>query len=243
VEGSNEGHAAGKGIEMDAFQRFALYALAEGDLHREASRWLGWDSRSGERLDQPHIEGLAGDAKQITQTPRKYGFHGTIKPPFCLAEGKTVTELEDACARILPALPAVTVPSMVVRRIGGFVALVPEEPSAALADLAAEIVKRFDDFRAAPSAEELARRRASGLSPSQESNLKAWGYPYVMEDFSFHMTLSGRLEEREADRLVEQLQVHLAPFVPKPFPITTISLLGEDRAGMFHEVRPYALAG
>jgi hypothetical protein len=90
----------------------------------------------------------------------------------------------------------VTIPSLEVRRLGGFIAVVPTEPSAALADLAAATVAALDPFRAPPSEAELARRRKARLSDRQEALLMKWGYPYVMEEFRFHLTLTGRLDRR-----------------------------------------------
>src|SRR3546814_16854276 len=59
----------------------------------------------------------------------------------------------------------------------------------------ADCVRAFDRFRAPPSETALARRRAAGLSARQEANLQAWGYPYVMEDFRLHFTLTGRITD------------------------------------------------
>ena len=38
------------------------------------------------------------------------------------------------------------------------------------------------------------RRNPSALTSRQREQLERWGYPYVMEDFRFHMTLTGRLD-------------------------------------------------
>jgi hypothetical protein len=66
--------------------------------------------------------------------------------------------------------------------------------------LAAGCVEAFDGFRQPASEEEMARRRATGLSPCQDALLLRWGYPYVMEEFRFHMTLTGPLAEGDLDR-------------------------------------------
>lgn len=225
---------------MPEYKRYALYAMAEGALHDQASRWLGWDSRTGRRVEHPILDGLP--VAQMTETPRKYGFHGTIKAPFALAEGKTQAMLEAACSALLPALDAAHVDRMEVRPLEGFVALVPEEQSSSLNSLASEIVELFDGFRAPLTEAELGKRRKAGLTAQQEANLQAWGYPYVMDDFRFHMTLTGRLEALEAEALAKRLREHLGPVIPTPFPVNAISLLGEDDGGMFHVVDTYPLA-
>jgi hypothetical protein len=124
------------------------------------------------------------------------------------------------------------IPAIEVRRLGGFIAVVPTEPSAALADLAAATVKALDPFRAAPSEAELARRRKARLSDRQEVLLKKWGYPYVMEEFRFHLTLTGRLDPDTADRARAALARHFAEVLPKPWTIGSLCLVGEDAVGV-----------
>jgi hypothetical protein len=227
---------------MTQFSRYAIYVMADEDFHHEASRWLGWDCRLGCALEHPSVDGLPDSIAALTQTPRKYGFHGTIKPPFFLADGETQASLQEACATLMPTLPAAKVDELVVRPLGGFVAAVPESPSASLANLAANVVEKLDRFRAPPSSDELEKRRKAGLSPAQDANLLRWGYPYVMDEFRFHMTLSGKRPVPEAENLAVRLGEHFAPVLPKPFDITSLGLLGEDEAGRFHLITSYALA-
>jgi hypothetical protein len=40
---------------------------------------------------------------------------------------------------------------------------------------------------------ELARRRQAPLTPEQDHLLLTWGYPWVLEHFQFHLSLSGPL--------------------------------------------------
>jgi uncharacterized protein DUF1045 len=77
--------------------------------------------------------------------------------------------------------------------IAGFVAVIPQGQAAAVDRLAADCVTRFDRFRAPMTADEKARRTAAGLSAAQSANLERWGYPYVLDEFRFHMTLTGRI--------------------------------------------------
>lgn len=227
---------------MTQFSRYAIYVIAQGEFHQEASRWLGWDSHLGNTVDHPTVEGLPDSIDALTQTPRKYGFHGTIKPPFRLADGDTQTSLQEACAKLMPTLPAAKLDELVIRPLGGFVAAVPESPSANLAKLAADVVEKLDGFRAPPSGDELEKRRKAGLSPAQDANLLRWGYPYVMDEFRFHMTLSGKRPTEEAEIIASRLGQHFARVLPKPFDITSLALLGEDETGRFHLITSYALA-
>ena len=229
---------------MTGFTRFAVYAAPEpGPLADFAASWLGWDAARGVEVAHPALPGLPRPVDEITATPRKYGFHGTLKPPFRLAPGSTREALEADLAALVTRTSPVTLDGLSLTRLGGFLALTPDGDTSALAALAAACVRDLDCHRAPPSEDELARRRASGLSPEQEENLARWGYPYVMDDFRFHLTLSGRLPRPEADALRDILAPHLAPLIPRPFPIRDLCLFGEAPDGRFHILSRHALTG
>ena len=71
------------------------------------------------------------------------------------------------------------------------------------------------------------------LTPRQRDLLDRWGYPYVMEEFRFHLTLTDRLPDAEAP-VMAALAAHFAPVLPRPFVIEDLCLFGEDAAGRFH---------
>ena len=127
--------------------------------------------------------------------PRRYGFHGTLKAPFRLVKGAGEAELLLAAERFAGEHCAIRGPPLRPAVLADFLALVPSGPFEGLDRLAADCVAAFDRFRAPPGEAELARRRRAGLSASQEALLLRWGYPYVMEAFRFHMTLTERLDE------------------------------------------------
>lgn len=227
---------------MKKYSRFAVYYAPEaGPLADFAAEWLGWDAARGRDAGPLALPGLPMPAEAITATPRRYGFHGTIKPPFRLATSRSALEADLAvlCAHLAP----VTLDGLALHRLGGFLALVPVGDTAPLAALAAEIVKGLDRHRQPPTQAELDRRRASQLSRRQEANLAAWGYPYVMDDFCFHLTLSGKLSEASLDQTARALDPVLAPRLPRPFRVADLCLFGEDEDGMFHLLNRYALAG
>ena len=84
--------------------RFALYTAppAEHPLHRFAAQWLGWDPETGMALPPQPAAGLgAARIAALTAEPRQYGFHGTLKPPFFLAEGCDEAQLIVALERFV----------------------------------------------------------------------------------------------------------------------------------------------
>ncbi len=228
---------------MNGFRRYGVYAVPEGDLYAAGAAWLGWNSVSGARLPHPTVADLPQAAEEMTATPRKYGFHGTIKPPFFLAGGTDFAALEAAMADFCATRPPVALPPLIVKRLGGFVAIVPERADPGLAALAAATVEALDPFRAPPSDGELARRRKAGLSDRQEALLLQWGYPYVMEEFRFHLTLTGRLARSEAEAAQTALAAHFAPVLDAPVTLDSLCLMGEDDRGRFHLIHRHTLSG
>jgi putative phosphonate metabolism protein len=229
---------------MTNFARYAIYyAPPPGGLTDFAALWLGWDPAGGRACPHPALPGLPRPVAELTESPRKYGFHGTLKPPFRLAPGQNRAALEAALAALAATLAPVTLPGLRLARLGGFLALVVEGNTAPLAALAAEVVARLDPFRAAPSEAELTRRRAAGLTPAQQENLARWGYPYVMEEFRFHLTLTGALTQAEAEATRAALSPVLAPLLPRPFILGDLGLFGEDDRGRFHLLHRVPLSG
>lgn len=182
--------------------RYAIYyAPADGSpLALAGSRWLGRDAVSGERLAQPPCPGLAPDRlSALTAAARRYGLHGTLKPPFRLAAGCTVEQLGDAVAALATRFQPFPF-SLRLGRLSGFFAWLPAEAEAEIGCVAQHCVTELDEFRAPPDSAELAHRRR-GLKPDQEALLLRWGYPYVLDQFRFHLTLSDGVDGTEAEAM------------------------------------------
>lgn len=224
------------------FKRYAIYYTAPaGPLADFGAAWLGWDIASGQPVKHPHLHGLDEDISALTQTPRKYGFHGTIKPPFQLADGATVDELTAAAETMCKNLTVLTLDGLELSQLGRFLALTVKGDATPLAKLAATVVQSLDMFRAPPTHAELVKRRKANLSDRQDAYLMKWGYPYVMEEFRFHLTLTGRLKGDHATTLRNALEPLMVNVLPNPFQITDLTLAGEDQQGRFHEVKRFNL--
>jgi putative phosphonate metabolism protein len=227
-------------------RRFAIYAApARGSaLGQRGAAWLGRDAELGALLPQPALPGWAvADIARVTEFPRRYGLHATLKPPFHLAKGETEEGLRQALARFAEGRAAPPPVPLRLASLGGFLALVPEGDAAPLCRLADDCVECFDRFRAPPSAEELARRREARLSPREEAHLARWGYPYVFDTFRFHITLSASLPEEERRRLAEALAPLLAPVLAEPLQILDLALFVSEKDGSFRLARRFPLAG
>jgi hypothetical protein len=186
---------------MEQMKRYAIYYLPEsGAFAQAAGAWLGWDLARGQAVAQPQYD-LPRPLAMITAAPRKYGFHGTIKPPFRLIDGACFADLAAATKQLAERLRPVNCAALKIVEIGSFLALVPQGDTADLQDLAAEIVRGLDPLRAALTDAEVAKRRPDRLSPRQRELLEDYGYPFVMEEFKFHLTLSGRLAVGESEAI------------------------------------------
>jgi len=109
--------------------------------------------------------------------------------------------------------------------------------------MAASCVTELDAFRAPAPEAELTRRRAAELNATQETNLVTWSYPYVLDEFRFHITLSGRLSADRIDGVAVEIDTHLAPLLPAPVTLGGIALVCEDVNGRFHLIHRYAFSG
>ena len=202
--------------------RYALYAVppAPHPLWSEAALWLGRNPGSdiAGAIALPDWLGTSR-WREITAEPRLYGFHGTLKPPFALAAGKSVAEFDAALQRFVADTPKLEPVPLIVSSLSGFLALVPDHPASALLGFADRCVEAFDGFRAPPDAAELARRRRAGLTPAQEAHLQRWGYPYVFDQFRYHMTLTGRLAAPEREQIQRWLAGHFAAATAAPVPL------------------------
>lgn len=220
--------------------RYAIYHTPDRDdpLTIAAANWLGRDAfgTPPSSIDlPPHWSGDKHMA--LVADARRYGFHATLKAPFHLASGKTEADLLSAFDQLKLAREPIEIASLVLRQIDGFFALVPEEPNDLLHGLAALLVREFDRFRAPLSDTDILRRNPHNLTESQRSNLELWGYPYVFDDFFFHMTLTGRVHGQEAEAVRVMLEDRFGAFLHKPHLISNIAIFVEPSRGAEFAVR------
>jgi Protein of unknown function (DUF1045) len=225
-------------------RRFAIYAApgtGPGDtvgvlLREKAEQWLGRSVSADPVAPGAPAGWTRAAVDAITASARRYGFHATLKPPFQLAEGRTPGELDAALARFAASRTATVIPHLTLARIGGFFALVPGVPAPGLHALADEVVRGFDGFRAPPAEAELARRNPASLTPRQRELLTAWGYPYVLDEFRVHLTLTDRIPAGQRPEVERVLSDWFAPLLGATVPVDTLALFTEAGPGA-----PFAL--
>jgi hypothetical protein len=162
---------------------------------------------------QPPDCGLEPDEwRRITASPRLYGLHATLKPPFALAEGFTRDALVDALAELAAGYAAFAAPPLQLVQHQGFLALTLSAASPSLAAIANACVVDLDRFRRAAGEPEISRRRSTGLTPRQDELLLRWGYPYVLDQFAVHITLTERLTDEQCRRVMPILASQVIEF-------------------------------
>ncbi|TDY22678.1 putative phosphonate metabolism protein [Paraburkholderia sp. BL6665CI2N2] len=188
------------GGEWSAEARFAVYYAPsrESAWWRAGSAWLARDAESGERCEAPQPSDLARPLVELTEAPRRYGWHGTLVAPFRLADGVTQAHVLQATREWARTQSAFALP-VEAATLGDFVALRPADAQgeAGIRAVAASALQTLGRLRAPASAVDRARRLAAPLSERQRALLIEWGYPYVFDEFRFHMTLSNSLADAE----------------------------------------------
>ncbi|WP_051257710.1 DUF1045 domain-containing protein [Desulfovibrio cuneatus] len=211
--------------------RYAIYYIPkhETPLYSRGAALLGYDVYTGHQL--PSIKAalprpLAEDA--LTQEPARYGLHATVVAPFFIASLTEEELLAEAAAFCLRA-SSVVLPHVQLVMHRGFFALRPAQVSARertayaqLMQLAALAVRFFHPLQAPLEEVELRRRGGHSLTPRQQANLTRWNYPYVLDEYEFHITLTGKIAEGQENSLVLPLNSYFAPLLMDPLEIGSL---------------------
>jgi putative phosphonate metabolism protein len=204
------------------------YCPREDDpLFAAGAAWLGRNPTHIDPMTQPDIPGI----EEVTAEARGYGFHATLKPPMRLAPGCTWNGLMTATQALAERIAPFELPPLAVMNLHGFLALRETEPSAPLQALADACVEELDGYRAAASEAELARRRRAQLTAAQEAMLVRFGYPYVLDTWFFHMTLTRRLSSPEHQTWRPAAEQFFAAAVTARRQVTDVCLFTQTRLG------------
>ncbi|MDR5739939.1 MULTISPECIES: DUF1045 domain-containing protein [unclassified Caballeronia] len=205
--------------------RVALYYSppASSAWWREGCEWLGRDAESGR--ENP------ASSHAWTHSPRRYGWHATIVAPFHPAAGVAWADVLAAARAWASEVRGFDMPVRVAQ-MNGFMALraANDEDDARTRAIAASALQAFASLRAEPSVESIERRIHTGMSARQIALLREWGYPYVLDEYRFHMTLSDSLDDTNARASIES---HWAQRIGQlgPLPVRGAALFIEREPG------------
>ncbi|WP_266159913.1 DUF1045 domain-containing protein [Dyella silvatica] len=201
--------------------RYAVYYCppSGSELDRLGRQWLATSVLPG--IASERLNALLSDA-------RRYGWHATIHAPFALAAGASYEDLRQAVLAVAQRTTSFVLP-LQLDRLAGFLALRPSAEQAAVDALAAACLDALEPIRA-PVTEAVIQRRAAGLDATGLALLRRYGYPYVLDRYRFHMTLSASASAHEEHVMHEALAQLM----------TSLSSVNIDALTICREVSPGA---
>ncbi|MBN2332433.1 MAG: DUF1045 domain-containing protein [Deltaproteobacteria bacterium] len=212
--------------------RYAIYftPAPASPLALFGRQWLGRDNNCLEETEQFQVPGLPRERfHALTASPRRYGFHATLKAPFYLAAGRTESQIQEALVLFAADCHSILLSPLQISLISSFFCLMPSSASAELMRLARDVVQKFDSFRTPPSTAEVQRRSAANLSPIQEYYTRMWGYPYVLDEYRFHLTLTDKVRDpQERELLRAALKRLLSTDDLRETMVDSLTLLRQD---------------
>ncbi|PLP98782.1 DUF1045 domain-containing protein [Cupriavidus pauculus] len=225
--------------------RYAIYLAPAEPFRSFGAQWLGRDADTCAALPLP--QGITQRPEEWVKAPAHYALHATLKPPFRLAEGTDAAMLDGAMRAFAAARQPFDAP-LTLRALRGFLAWCLDDADGQggrrMHGLADACVTEFDRFRAPPTEAEIARRDPARLSPAQRRHLDAWGYPYVFDTFTFHITLTGMLDAADEAAAFDMLSAAGGRLLEQPLHVDGVSVYVQPEAGAdFVAARHYRFDG
>ncbi len=209
--------------------RYAIYYAPEPGTPLDifGRSWFGSGAAGGKSAAIGGIS--AARIAELSESSRRYGFHGTLKPPFALNPATNLDSLLNAARIFARTLAPIQIPPLELAIIGKFIALTPTAQSAALEKLSAACVRAFEAYRVPLSEEQRENYKLNRLTVHQEQMLAHWGYPYVMEEFRFHISVTDRIDDsKERDDVMAVLAILAAPVLGTPIMVRDLAVFGQS---------------
>ena len=207
-------------------------------MHRIAAYW------APERAE-PLLSGHAAP-RPATQRCARYGFHATLKAPRALREGLRANAFIDRLGELAARTPSFEMPVLTPQVWRDFVALRPAQALHAhhpLRRLADACVRALEPLCAPlTAAQSQSREQPADWDARHQAHLRRWGYPYVLDRWEFHLTLSDPLRAAEGmsralDARLAEAQQHFRDVLTTPRRCRSVSVFVEPVAGA-----PFTLA-
>ena len=214
--------------------RYAIYYVPDPRTHlgNFGAHWLGWDINRAIEADLHPLAGVGVDERrELVAPPAPYGFHATLKAPFFLAPPFVETDLLRAAEKLAQTLLAPPTFTLELTQLGRFLALTPAGSQPGIDALAVRCVTELDAFRAPLTAGDRERRRPETLSRKQTQLLDQWGYPFVLDEYRFHLTLTGALSEDACIRIAPLIARELDVILSTTVALDAITVVRQDHTG------------
>src|SRR5471032_2375452 len=185
--------------------RYAIYFCPSSDsaLGRLGRDWLASST------DAPELPGISAERRNaLLVKVRRYGWHATIRAPFTPMGNVTYADVRRAITSVAHARASFELP-LHIHRLAGFLALRPCIDGIAPRQLAATCLKSLLPL-CAPLSNEVLDRRSVVLDADEVTLLQDYGYPYVLDRYRFHLTLSAPATESEEHAMRQWLAPRVA---------------------------------
>ncbi len=209
--------------------RYAIcYAPEQGSTLEAFDR--SWFGRLNSKPTASLVPGLTFKRLEfLTTGPRNYGLHGTLKPSFELNPHTTEAALLAVAKIFAGRLGPITLPALELGEIGVIVSFVLTSSSAALEDLQSACVRAFDGYRQPLTNSQEESYKRNRLTVHQDKMLDHWGYPYVMEEFDFHISLTDPVpDEKERAAIMKALPKLAGAVLGKPLVMSEIAVFRQE---------------
>ncbi len=222
-------------------KRYAIYYLPPkgSDLETFGAKWFGYDITKGQAIEPMQVHEF--NLNQMTQIARAYGFHATLVAPFPLRKKFEYEDFRKKVSKLANQSKSFPIAPLRFKSLSGHLTLIPKHNAIEMNLLEERLVTKLNKFRKKKSGEAFKKRLQVKLNALEREYLDDYGYPYVLDHFRFHFTLSDRAEKAQRNVLIEYLERHFSETLAKPQVIEELAIVGEREDGYFEEIERLAL--
>ena len=236
---------------MTNYKRVAIYFLPKknSSLENFGKNLLGRDINKKKKISLTRRQkyfinrGFTyfDELKDYCEQPAKYGFHATLKAPFRLKRNVKTKNFYDVISHIAAQHSRFKIKGLKIVYSKKFTFITSRKPNKLLINLESDLVKHLDTFRAELNKTEIKKRIPDSLTFKQNKYLKEWGYPFVFDQFKFHMTLMNQNNNKLSNKQKLELEKLIYKTSNNVIEFNEISLLGENKNGHFEEIKRFKL--
>lgn len=237
---------------MKKYSRYAIYYAPpkESSLEEFGRYWFGWDPLNAKLINNKRrinylnrfgIKNLINIDKNVL-IAKKYGFHGTLIPPFKLNKNYSTNTLFKKTEEIAKKLKKFKFYKFKLKKINNFYAFVQNKKNNKINKLSNRLVRELFKFRSPLTKKEIDRRNPSKLSKLQLNILYKWGYPYLMSEFNFHMTLASEVTGNKLYLELKKIERNKEIILNEINNFDKIYIFGENQKGMFENLENFSLS-
>ncbi len=237
---------------MKKYSRYAIYYAPpkESILEEFGRYWFGWDPLNAKLINNKHrinylnrfgIKNLINIDKNVL-IAKKYGFHGTLIPPFKLNKNYSTNTLFKKTEEIAKKFKKFKFYKFKLKKMNNFYAFVQNKKNNNINKLSNRLVRELFKFRSPLTKKEIDRRNPSKLSKLQLNILYKWGYPYLMSEFNFHMTLASEVTGNKLYLELKKIERNKEIILNEINNFDKIYIFGENQKGMFENLENFSLS-